>query len=213
MSEPTKPLEPVESTGQEEFPPLQPAHSLPSVEEHAAVPKTTPKDPWQDSYYAAPNQPAPVRSPLLPVGITVAVAAVVVVALFIHTRTLQARLARLNTDLSDEKKHATELQAQLDHLSLPASARSPGLLIVTAVFGSGTQFNDVTDRVNELLHLPDAEFYAKPDWLQGDPTPGWRKELIIVYTYRGERHISLTAEDGKVSVAMLTGETRSAAAQ
>ena len=45
---------------------------------------------------------------------------------------------------------------------------------------SGTQFADVTYRVNDLIHQPLVEFFARPEWLKADPTPGWNKALVIV---------------------------------
>ena len=77
------------------------------------------------------------------------------------------------------------------------------MLIVSATYGSGTHFADVTERVDELIHQPDVEFFARPEWLHADPTPGWNKALTIVYEFKGHRHVFTAGEGGKVSVDLL----------
>lgn len=90
-------------------------------------------------------------------------------------------------------------------LMAPSAVSSPttDLLVISAVYGSGTKFADVTPRVNELLHQPDVEFFARPEWLRTDPTPGWNKALVIVYEFKKQRRIFTTGEGGKVSVKCL----------
>jgi len=87
----------------------------------------------------------------------------------------------------------------------PAMAPTPAadLLIISAAYGSGTKFSDVTDRVDDLLRQPGAVFFARPEWLLADPTPGWNKALVIVYEAKGQRHTFATGEGGRVSVAVL----------
>ncbi len=85
-------------------------------------------------------------------------------------------------------------------------AQSPAIgniSIISATYGSGTQFADVTARVIYWLRSPDAEFFARPEWLKADPTPGWNKALVIVYTCQGRRHIYTTGEGGKVNLDKL----------
>lgn len=77
------------------------------------------------------------------------------------------------------------------------------LLIISAVYGSGTHFADVTYRVNDLLRQPGVEFFARPEWLKADPTPGWNKALVIVYEHQGHRRIFTAGEGGRVSVDTL----------
>jgi hypothetical protein len=88
---------------------------------------------------------------------------------------------------------------------LPATAPSPAvdLLIISATYGSGTNYSDVTDRVNDLLRQPGVEFFARPEWLSADPTPGWNKALVIVYEAKGHRHTFTTGEGGRVTVSDL----------
>jgi hypothetical protein len=84
----------------------------------------------------------------------------------------------------------------------PATATSPAdkIWVISAVYGSGVKFTDVTSRVDALLHQPTVTFYARPEWLHADSTPGWNKALVIVYEFKGRRHIFTTGEGGEVSL-------------
>lgn len=98
-----------------------------------------------------------------------------------------------------------------DHGTHPPAAgsnSSADVLIVSAVYGSGAKFADVTSRVDELLRQPKVEFFARPEWLNADPTPGWNKALVIVYDYRGERHTFSTGEGGGVSLDRLIRQAK-----
>lgn len=75
--------------------------------------------------------------------------------------------------------------------------------MISAVYGSGTRFADVTYRVNELLSQPGVEFFARPEWLRADPTPGWNKALVIVYEAEGRRRVFSTGEGGAISLDRL----------
>jgi hypothetical protein len=77
------------------------------------------------------------------------------------------------------------------------------VLIISATYGSGKKFADVTERVNDLLRQPNAHFWAKPKWLGADPTPGWNKALVIVYEVKGRRRTFTAGEGGTVSIARL----------
>ena len=92
------------------------------------------------------------------------------------------------------------------HPPLEATTPAADLLIISATYGSGTNYSDVTCRVNDLLRQPDVEFTARPEWLAADPTPGWNKALVIVYEFKGHRHTFATGEGGKVSVSALLEE-------
>jgi len=96
------------------------------------------------------------------------------------------------------------------HLHTPLVEATPAadLLIISATYGSGTNYSDVTYRVNDLLRQPDVEFSARPQWLAADPTPGWNKALVIVYEFQGQRHIFTTGEGGKVSISALQANAR-----
>jgi hypothetical protein len=93
-----------------------------------------------------------------------------------------------------------------DHHLAPSRVATPaaGLLIISATYGSETHFIDVTERVDALIRQPDVEFFARPEWLHADSTPGWNKALTIVYEFKGRRHVFTAGEGGKVSVERLT---------
>jgi hypothetical protein len=82
-------------------------------------------------------------------------------------------------------------------------SRGPHPLIISALYGSGTRYVDVTYGVNNLLRQDDTEFFARPEWLLADPTPGWNKSLLITYELDGRRALFVTGEGGKVSVRLL----------
>jgi hypothetical protein len=85
----------------------------------------------------------------------------------------------------------------------PAASAAANVLIISAVYGSGAKFDDVTYRVNDLVHQPEVEFFARPEWLATDPTPGWNKALVIVYEFKGQRRTFTTGEGGRVSAEIL----------
>ena len=76
-------------------------------------------------------------------------------------------------------------------------------MVVSAVYGSDLYFADVTSTVDDLLHHRDNAFFARTEWLRADPTPGWSKALVIVYEFKGRRHIFITGEGGRVSLQQL----------
>ncbi len=100
---------------------------------------------------------------------------------------------------------ATSSQSSADSLPPGISQTAPShLLIISATYGSGSNFADVTERVNDLLRQPHVEFFANPEGLNADPTPGWNKALVIVYEFKGQRRIFTTGEDGRVTAKLLT---------
>ena len=74
--------------------------------------------------------------------------------------------------------------------------------VISAVYGSATNFADVSIRVSDMVHQTSG-FEARPRWLNADPTPGWNKTLVIVYEIGGRRHIFTTKEGGRVSATIL----------
>ncbi len=85
-----------------------------------------------------------------------------------------------------------------------AGKATANLLVISAVYGSGDKFVDVTYRVNNLLRDSETVFWARPRWLGADPTPGWNKALVIVYEHEGRRRTFSVGEGGEVSVARLS---------
>jgi len=104
---------------------------------------------------------------------------------------------------SPTKTVAIHYPHPIDHPYVPAPTSAADLLIISATYGSGTNYSDVTYRVNDLLRQPGVEFFAKPEWLSADPTPGWNKALVIIYEVKGHRHTFTTGEGGKVSASLL----------
>ena len=105
-------------------------------------------------------------------------------------------LARGGATTHESKK--VELSAHAaPHVAL---ASNSDFVIISAVYGSGVTFSDVTARVDELLRQPNVEFFARPEWLHTDPTPGWNKALVIVYDCRGRRGIFTCGEGGRVTL-------------
>ena len=103
---------------------------------------------------------------------------------------------------------ATGLKTSANHVP-PSTADSPAadLVIISATYGSGTNYSDVTGRVTDLVHQRDVEFFARPEWLHADPTPGWNKALVIVYEFKGRRHLFTAGEGGRVCVDLLIRQT------
>lgn len=97
------------------------------------------------------------------------------------------------------------------HMAEIKPTKAAGLIVISAVYGSGTRYADVTQRVNDLLRDPLAYFWAKPEWLLADPTPGWNKALVVVYELDGRRQIFSTGEGGTVSVGRLLENAERAA--
>jgi len=98
--------------------------------------------------------------------------------------------------------------AHRHHPPAMAKSNAAALLIISATYGSGTNYSDVTYRVNDLLRQPDVEFFARPEWLDADPTPGWNKALVIVYEVQGHRRTFTAGEGGKVSASILLENMR-----
>jgi hypothetical protein len=79
--------------------------------------------------------------------------------------------------------------------------------LVSAVYGSGTSFADVTARAEDLMQKPSG-FDANPGWLKVDPSPGWNKVLVITYDVNGQRHVFATGENGRVNSKLLLDAAR-----
>ena len=69
--------------------------------------------------------------------------------------------------------------------------------------GEGGRADGFAGAAAVWLRQPDGEFFARPEWLKVDPTPGWNKALVIVYDCKGHRHIFTAGEGGKVNLAEL----------
>jgi hypothetical protein len=86
----------------------------------------------------------------------------------------------------------------------PVSLSTNGLKIVAAVWGSGNNFVDVTDRVGEMIiGQPNSDFQVTHVSLKSDPSPGWKKVLITVFELDGARYVLNSREDSRVGVRAL----------
>ena len=143
-------------------------------------PFVEPPDPAAELPQAAAKQEAAARAGVsgLVFSLVCVVAAILVGGLLIRAERLQAEVAALR-------------------------ARAGGFQVISATYGSGGNFAEVTDRVGQLLQATNAEFWAHPDSLGADPAPGWNKQLIIIYEFQGKRHLFTTGEGGQVSAAGL----------
>jgi hypothetical protein len=92
---------------------------------------------------------------------------------------------------------------QSHQIQSPNELQSAGLAILSATYGIGTNFVDVTDRVVDSLGRPHGVAAANPDSLGADPLPGWNKALVIVYEHQRRRCLFTTGEGGKVTVPAL----------
>ena len=75
-----------------------------------------------------------------------------------------------------------------------------------ALFGSGTQLADVTDRVAQLLHDEPDGFTARADWLHIDPAPGKNKSLLIRYRYHDQERFFLITGGNRASYGALVSD-------
>lgn len=91
----------------------------------------------------------------------------------------------------------TELQNQL---KAQAQANS-SVKIVSARWGGGKKWVDVTDTLVELLSTPGAELVANPATLKSDPTPRWRKSLQITIL-RDAKEETLAVREGSPIVIL-----------
>jgi hypothetical protein len=87
-------------------------------------------------------------------------------------------------------------------VSYPNFLNKSGLQILSGTYGSGVHFSDVTDETIKLLNHQ-AKFYACPEWLRADPTPGWNKAFVIVFKHQDRRFLFSCGEGGQVDVPLL----------
>ena len=87
------------------------------------------------------------------------------------------------------------------------SKSGSGVQVISAVYGAGTNFADVSVQVGGLVRQS-SSFTAQPTWLQTDPLPGYNKTLVIIYEVKGRRHIFTTPEGSGVSAAILLEAAR-----
>lgn len=77
-----------------------------------------------------------------------------------------------------------------------------GIQIISATYGSGVSFSDVTEETIKLFNQQ-PKFYASPEWLHADPTPGWNKALVIIFKWQDHRYLFSSGEGGLVNLPQL----------
>ncbi len=92
-------------------------------------------------------------------------------------------------------------------LSTGCSKSASDVQIISAVYGTYTNYADVSYRVRDLVHLGSG-FEVDPKFLQADPMPYYNKALVIVYEIKGQRHIFTAAEGDTVSTTILMAVSR-----
>jgi hypothetical protein len=88
-------------------------------------------------------------------------------------------------------------------LAPKAKTEDNGLVVTSALFGSGRKVADVTKRVTELLAAEPREFFAKASSLRVDPWPYRTKALAILYRYEGKNCLFVVQGGDKVSYKIL----------
>ena len=78
-----------------------------------------------------------------------------------------------------------------------APAAAPAVKIVSARWGGGNNWSDVTQKMIELV-TAGGDIWANPTTLGADPTPGWRKHLEITYVKDGQQKTMRIDEDQQV---------------
>ncbi len=96
-------------------------------------------------------------------------------------------------------------------LSVPGCSRS-NVTIISAVYGSGTNYVDVSNQVYKMINLQ-MNFQARPEFLLVDPTPYHNKALVIDYEAGGRRHIftALASDDDYINARVLLNSARNGA--
>lgn len=99
----------------------------------------------------------------------------------------------------DRRSEAAAVRLREDQAALGSAQANERPRIVWASFGSGNNWADVTEQVKRLADSSDA-VRANPDTLGADPSPGWRKQLDIVYVQDGQRRTVTINEDSEIRV-------------
>jgi clan AA aspartic protease (TIGR02281 family) len=89
---------------------------------------------------------------------------------------------------------------QTPQISKPVKASGP--TIVSARWGGGNNWSDVSAKVKELT-AAGTDFWANPGTLGADPTPGWRKHLEIKYANGGDEKSIWYNEDKQIRLVDL----------
>ena len=102
----------------------------------------------------------------------------------------------------DRRSEAAAGRLREDQAALAAARAHEPPRIVSASFGRGDKWADVTERVKQLAESSQC-VRANARTLGIDPDPGWRKRLEIVYIQDGERRTFMIDTDSEIRVPRL----------
>lgn len=118
----------------------------------------------------------------------------------------QVQLAR---KLEATAESAGDLKAWVDlvgDFATQKAASRPDLVILSATYGSGNRHADVTARVKYHVEQERHAFSANPQDLGADPTPGWNKQLTIIYQINGKEARKSWGENSRIEPSAFTEE-------
>jgi hypothetical protein len=90
---------------------------------------------------------------------------------------------------------AADLSVATTDPAAPVVANKPPVRIISAWWGDGRKWVDVTRRVTDLV-AAGSTVWADPDTLGADPATGWKKHLEVTFEIGGRRRTS-TAYEGR----------------
>jgi hypothetical protein len=85
-----------------------------------------------------------------------------------------------------------------DLLEIP----NTGLIIHSAVYGAGSLFVDVVDKLDRYITYRGLSFRISNQGMGGDPVPGVKKELRINYSLNGKRIEETINENEELSITI-----------
>lgn len=118
----------------------------------------------------------------------------------------QPQLAR---KLEATAESAGDLKAWVDlvgDFATQKAATRPDLVILSATYGSGRRHVDVTARVKYHVEQERHAFSANPRDLGTDPTPGWNKQLTVIYQLNGKELRKSWGENSRIEPSAFTAE-------
>ena len=84
-----------------------------------------------------------------------------------------------------EADQARKKQAAVDTVKQMVKLGEPTVKILSASYGTGGKFADVTARVKHYVEDKKETFWANKDTLKSDPNPGWNKSITVKYIKDG----------------------------
>lgn len=116
---------------------------------------------------------------------------------------------QLAKKLEATAESAGDLKAWVDlvgDFATQKAATRPDLVILSATYGSGNRHADVTARVKYHVEQEGHAFSANPHDLGADPTPGWNKQLTIIYQINGKEASKSWGENSRIEPSVFTEE-------